>query len=33
VVKRWPDLKLVSTAPVKDPKRADRYLELLVATR
>lgn len=33
ILKRWPDLKLISTAPVKDPKRADRYLELLVATR
>ncbi len=30
VADRWPDLKLVTTAPVKDPARHDRYLELLV---
>lgn len=33
VISCWPDLKLATKAPVKDPKRHDRYLELLVATR
>ena len=30
IADRWPDLQLVTTAPVKDPARHDRYLELLV---
>jgi hypothetical protein len=30
VADRWPDLKLVTTAPVKDPRRHDRYRELIV---
>jgi hypothetical protein len=30
VADRWPDLQLVTTAPVKDPRRHDRYLELIV---
>ena len=30
VVDRWPDLHLVTTAPVKDPRRHDRYRELIV---
>ncbi|MGB3810690.1 MAG: cytochrome P450 [Parvibaculum sp.] len=33
VLDRWPDLQLVTTQPVKDRKRQDRYLEILVATR
>jgi cytochrome P450 len=33
VLARWPRLTLLTTNPVKDPKRQDRYLELLVATR
>ncbi|MFI4973682.1 MAG: cytochrome P450 [Caulobacterales bacterium] len=32
VMDRWPDLKLVTTSPVKDPRRQDRYLEILVDT-
>ncbi|HEY1427538.1 MAG TPA: cytochrome P450 [Caulobacteraceae bacterium] len=30
---RWPDLNLVTTAPVKDPRRHDRYRELIVEVR
>jgi hypothetical protein len=30
VADRWPDLALVTTAPVKDPRRHDRYRELIV---
>jgi cytochrome P450 len=30
VLERWPDLELVTTEPVKDPRRQDRYLELKV---
>src|SRR5580693_2442792 len=30
VADRWPDLRLVTTAPVKDPRRHDRYREILV---
>ncbi|MDO8289369.1 MAG: cytochrome P450 [Parvibaculum sp.] len=33
VIARWPELRLATAAPVKDPKRHDRYLEVLVATR
>lgn len=32
VMDRWPNLRLVTTNPVKDPKRSDRYQEILVAT-
>ncbi len=32
IVDRWPDLQLVTTAPVKDPRRHDRYRELMVST-
>jgi cytochrome P450 len=32
VADRWPDLTLVTTAPVKDPRRHDRYRELIVQT-
>ena len=28
---RWPDVRLVTTAPVKDPRRPDRYREIRVA--
>ena len=31
VANRWPDLRLVTTAPVKDPRRHDRYRELIVS--
>ncbi len=31
VADRWPDLELITTAPVKDPRRHDRYRELIVA--
>jgi cytochrome P450 len=31
VIGRWPDLRLITTAPVKDPRRHDRYRELIVA--
>lgn len=31
VADRWPEIELVTTAPVKDPKRQDRYRELIVA--
>jgi len=31
IADRWPDLTLVTTAPVKDPRRHDRYRELIVA--
>jgi len=31
VIGRWPGLRLVTTAPVKDPRRHDRYRELIVA--
>ena len=30
IADRWPDLRLVTTAPVKDPRRHDRYRELIV---
>ncbi len=30
VMERWPDLELVTTQPMKDPRRQDRYLELKV---
>jgi len=30
IADRWPDLALVTTAPVKDPRRHDRYRELIV---
>lgn len=30
---RWPDLRLITTAPEKDPARPDRYREIIVATR
>jgi hypothetical protein len=31
IADRWPGLALVTTAPVKDPRRHDRYRELIVA--
>ncbi len=31
VADRWPDLRLVTEAPVKDPRRHDRYREIVVA--
>ena len=31
IADRWPDLKLVTTHPVRDPRRHDRYLEIRVA--
>ena len=31
IADRWPDLRLVTTAPVKDPRRHDRYREIIVA--
>jgi len=31
VADRWPALRLVTTAPVKDPRRHDRYREIIVA--
>ena len=31
VLARWPKLRLITTAPVKDPRRMDRYRELIVA--
>jgi cytochrome P450 len=31
IADRWPEIRLVTTHPVKDPKRADRYLEILVS--
>jgi cytochrome P450 len=31
IADRWPDLRLVTTAPVKDPRRHDRYREIVVA--
>ncbi len=31
IAERWPDLALVTAAPVKDPRRHDRYRELIVA--
>lgn len=30
IADRWPDLTLLTTTPVKDPRRHDRYRELLV---
>jgi cytochrome P450 len=33
VANRWPDLRLVTERPVKDPRRHDRYREIIVATR
>ncbi|HLZ75528.1 cytochrome P450 [Phenylobacterium sp.] len=32
IADRWPDLTLITTAPVKDPRRHDRYRELIVQT-
>ena len=31
VASRLPDIRLITTKPVKDPRRADRYQEILVA--
>ena len=31
IANRWPDLRLITTAPVKDPRRQDRYREIMVA--
>ena len=31
IADRWPDIRLVTTHPVKDRKRLDRYREILVA--
>ena len=31
IADRWPDLRLVTTAPVKDPRRHDRYREIIMA--
>jgi cytochrome P450 len=31
VIARWPNLKLITTKPVKDPRRMDRYREIMVA--
>ena len=31
VANRWPDLRLLTAAPVKDPRRHDRYRELIVS--
>jgi hypothetical protein len=31
IADRWPDLRLVTTAPVKDPRRHDRYREIIVS--
>ncbi|HEY3889607.1 MAG TPA: cytochrome P450 [Caulobacteraceae bacterium] len=31
IADRWPDLRLVTEAPVKDPDRHDRYREVIVA--
>jgi len=33
VLDRWPDMRLLTEHPVKDPKRPDRYKELRVAPR
>jgi len=33
VANRWPNLRLVTEAPVKDPRRHDRYREILVSVR
>jgi cytochrome P450 len=30
IINRWPDLKLITTSPVRDPRRHDRYRELMV---
>jgi len=30
IADRWPDLTLITTSPVKDPRRHDRYRELIV---
>ena len=30
IADRWPDLTLITTGPVKDPRRHDRYRELIV---
>ena len=30
IADRWPDLRLITEAPVKDPRRHDRYREILV---
>lgn len=32
-IDRWPDIRLVTANPVKDPKRPDRYEEIRVAPR
>jgi cytochrome P450 len=31
IADRWPRLRLVTQAPVKDPRRHDRYREIIVA--
>jgi len=28
---RWPNLRLVTTRPMKDPRRMDRYREIIVS--
>jgi len=33
VANRWPNLRLVTEAPVKDPRRHDRYREIIVSVR
>ena len=33
VANRWPDLRLVTRRPVKDPRRHDRYREIIVEAR
>ncbi|HXQ11456.1 MAG TPA: cytochrome P450 [Caulobacteraceae bacterium] len=30
IANRWPNLRLITTAPVKDPRRHDRYREIVV---
>ena len=32
IANRWPNLRLVTVAPVKDPRRHDRYREVVVST-
>jgi hypothetical protein len=32
IADRWPNLRLVTAAPVKDPRRHDRYREVVVST-
>lgn len=31
IADRWPDVRLITTAPVKDPRRHDRYREIIVS--